>query len=72
MFLSSFQRSKWKSEKEIMLKMTDSHTDTKPCLEKRELKKNPKQIHNNNNKKPERMKQGKEVFTVKLLKKIKN
>lgn len=56
MFLSSFQRSKWKSEKEIMLKMTDSHTDTKPCLEKRELKKNPKQIHNNNNKKPERMK----------------
>lgn len=46
MFLSSFQKSKWKSEKEIMLIMkTDLEIDTKPCLEKRELKKPQTQIN---------------------------
>lgn len=40
MFLSSYQKSKWKSEKEIVLIMKiDLGTDIKPLLEKREFKK---------------------------------
>lgn len=57
-------KSKWKSEKETVNVKTDLETDTKLCLEKRELKKKHQT-------KPNRMKQGKEVFTVELLKPLK-
>lgn len=60
MFLSSLQKNKWKSEKDTTLK-TDLETDAEWCLKK--IKKKKKQNKPNKN----RMKYGKEVFTVKLL-----